>query len=443
MAVIPARLEHDPAFRAASWPARMVYWQLHNRRRIERIDGCDQIDSIVYVVRGLSTSPREDIAAVLPELLRRGLLVEQPDGALVPKHAPQPRAHAPARGALRAASTPAAAAGDEAMHGAFRTMISRVYRDDPRRLDRSPEGRAAWSALKWGSLWPEFVRAYEPRPTSARPAERREAPAVTNPEAPPPPRTVTETPAKRDSERDSAVTAGFERDEREKSSLSLGSTGVPEKTSQSPREAEAAVTTAVTSPVVTGIVTAPEAGAAPVTGPRLSPAAVWSALAPERTNQRLGTTGKHHRRRAFDILVEEGVPLAVVEGIASLARQRKLFGLEKHPVTGEQRDQVSLSWALDREAKVFYSWIDQGKTEAARQVELGLAANDARTGAARAATPTGPRTDASTGPPTNSAPPVGGVVRAEPTPEQVRSVAGGIHASLASLRSKGPPSKSA
>lgn len=98
---------------------------------------------------------------------------------------------------------------------------------------------------------------------------------------------------------------------------------------------------------------------------------------------------------------------------------------------------MSLSWALDREAKVFYSWIDQGKAEAARQVELGLAANDGHVGTARAAT------RSSTGQPTTSTLPAVSVMRVEPPPEQERASAGRVHAAIATLRSKRPVSESA
>lgn len=385
----PTRLRRDPRVTTAPPEAVLVYLQIYKMPELRPAEGCDLVGLITSLCALLGPDPRGLVERAVKDLLARELLVATGDGAHVPRHAPTPprpivHAHgrglatAPRRATERPPLPEGVSAGDE----------QRFWRNFAAWKCRLSDAEKALPEA-------ELVEKYLASPRHSRPRGRLGAAVVTAPSPRDVTAPVTHSPVGVTAAATTAVTSVSEGVGEEKELVSLSSSRVPEETtSQSPRAHDPDVTAVVTDAAVTTPVTTD--GAPPAAGQRLSPAAVWNALSLERTNRRLGTTGKHHRRRAFELLIEENVAQADVEGIASLARQRKLFGLERNAATGEQRDQVSLAWALSGDAKVFLTWIDQGRGEAARQVELGIAANDARTGASRAALPTAPRAGPST-----------------------------------------------
>lgn len=360
---ITAALERDPAFRLASWRVKAIYPQLRRRQRIECLPGCDLVDSLVVTLKGLSTTPRDDVSAALDEMRARGLLVELEGGALAPKHAPRPR---PERAPRRErAPLPAAAPGSEdaRLRRAFSVHLSREHRDHPARSNP-----AAWAGVV-AELWEAYAARYH--------ARRRPAAVTTAVTAPPEaPVTGLVTVAVTDV---AVTTAPGEGGEGEKESLS-SSGDFGGKTSQEPPAREGRVVTVrdVTAPVTVTRPAPPPPAAPPAAAPGVDAEALRRALA--ATDGRVGSAGRADFERVLAVLLEESVTAAELAALGRLARARRLYLQDKH-------DRVSLAFVLRDGAKILYRWLDDTRAELARQPQLGLAANDAHPAPAQARPP--------------------------------------------------------
>lgn len=408
MAKVPAKLAHDPRVALASPEAQLVYLQLCHHRRIEVPKGASLLDLVVSTCAMLGADPRARAERALAELCDRKLLVEQPDGSFVPTHAPQPRARGArsSHGAgdatfdavIAGVELPGARQVDSHIRKAFSKTMSEEHRHDPRRLDETPAGKEAWKTFVL-DLWALHLRTYKPRrrssdaPEAATPLD--DVTPVTWPSAPPSTPAATSVATGGDKGSESAATADSERVGREKEleSLSLSSGDPQKQTFLTPGAREAPGSTAVTVPVtesaITTTVTSPP--------PTLTPGFVWDVLNdPKKTGGRLSTSGKADRKRVYAIFVDEGVTREEVLALAELARKRKLTGFTPNVETGQQREVVTIQWALEKDAKFLHMWIGESRREVARQRELGLPANDSRTGAVAPAVPksTGPPVDA-------------------------------------------------
>lgn len=419
--MLPRRALHDPALALAPPEEQWLFQRLHDTYRggeIRAIQGADLIGTLAVSVPCLGDRPRERIERALPGLQVRGLLVrkpvEVPEGApaieaYTLKHAPQPRARSarPSNGAgdgtsdavvIAGVELPGARLVDAHVRKAFSKTMSEEHRHDPRRLDETPAGKEAWKAFVL-DLWALHQRKYKPRRRSSDAPEAATPPddvtPVTWPSAPPSTPAATSVATGGDTPGESAATADSERVGREKEleSLSLSSGDPQKQTFLTPGAREAPGSTAVTVPVtesaITTTVTSPP--------PTLTPGFVWDVLNdPKKTGGRLSTSGKADRKRVYAIFVDEGVTREEVLALAELARKRKLTGFTPNVETGQQREVVTIQWALEKDAKFLHMWIGESRREVARQRELGLPANDSRTGAVAPAVPksTGPPVDA-------------------------------------------------
>lgn len=374
---ITAALERDVAFRAASWRTKVIYAQLRRHARIEAPPGGSIAEALVFTLKGLSATPLVDVEEALVEMCARALLVAAPDGsgALVPKHAPKPRA-APRRRAPGAPLSSAVPEGvDPHRYGAFRAWASR--------LD------ATEKTLPFEDLWARHSEVYRPRRRATDPGE-------TPPSAPPvvttaPPPAVTTPPvvtAPVTTGAPSAVTSTPSEGgpEGEKESLSLLPGKQTEETSQHPRARDPRPGVLVTSTVTT-VVTS-DAPAAPAA---LTLEDLKRAL--NATGGRVGSSGAEDRLAVLKVFVDEEFTREELGVFVRLAKTRALYLQEKH-------SRVSLHFVLRDGAAILHRWIDDVRAEVARQLALGLAANDPRTGSATAAPRAPPRpaatTDAST-----------------------------------------------
>lgn len=85
---IPRKLTNDPRYAQASVGVRFVYWQIYKLPRIQAAEGGDLVDMLMVIARH---PRRREVEDVLRELLERGLLIAQPDGSVIPAHAPKPK----------------------------------------------------------------------------------------------------------------------------------------------------------------------------------------------------------------------------------------------------------------------------------------------------------------------------------------------------------------
>lgn len=167
--MIPLRVNTDPAYRAASWLAKHVDDQLRRHRRIERVEGVAHAEALVFVARGLSATPLADLEAALRELLRLKLLVEEPDGPLLPKRAPPPPRPKGPSGRVRHIDHPSVPDGVDAHRwAAFDAWKARLPEED--------------RAQPFEALWKRHGESYRPR---RRPSDRAENTAPQTPAAAP------------------------------------------------------------------------------------------------------------------------------------------------------------------------------------------------------------------------------------------------------------------
>lgn len=393
---ITSAMERDPAFRCASWLVKVIYPQLRGQRRIEAMPGADLVDTLCFRLKGLSATPREDVARALDEMRQRGLLIELEGGALEPKHAPRPKVELPPAARSSGATGVGAGAGgavpedaDARIRRGFSAHLSRNHRDHPARKDDK-----LWPVVQQ-QLWEAYVARFE-----ARPERRRAADAVTAAVAPAatadpsaPAAGVTGPGVVIDRTVTVSVPAVSEEVGGEKNSLSPSEEGEGKETFQPPREAGPAVTGSVTAGDVTAGVTDP----APTGGaPTLTASQLRHAL--RATDNRVGSSGRADRARMLAILQEEDFTLDELRAFAKLARARQLYLQDTHP-------RVSLGFLLQHEAKILHRWIDDVRAELAKQPALGFAANDPRTGATQAAPrATAPPAAAPTGAPPGPGP---------------------------------------
>lgn len=409
MAKVPAKLAHDPRVTLASPEAQLVYLQLCGQRRIEVPTGASLLDLVVSTCAMLGADPRARAERALHELRDRKLLVEQDDGTFVPAHAPRARVARFSPGAGDAGSDAVVIAGvelpgarqvDSHIRKAFSKTMSEDHRHDPRRLDETPAGKEAWKTFVL-DLWVQHQRTYKPRRRSTDAAEGSPTPPAVTPVTEDVSLVSTPPAPSGYQEGENAATADPERGRGEKDrSLSLFSGGSGEETFQTPRtrdpESLAVVTGAVTVTTITSPVTSPEVAlASPPTPPQgpplLTPRALKAAL--KATEGKVGYAGAANRAEVLKILHEEGFTRAELLAFARLAKRGLLFTQDTHP-------RVGLDYLLQeikgRPAAILHRWIDDVRAELLKQPELGLAANDARTGAAASVAPATPR---STGPP--------------------------------------------
>lgn len=97
--MFPQRLLRDPRFGLLSAESQVVYGQIWKRAELRAPEGADLVGVVVSSCEALGPDPRARVERNLGELRKAGLLLEQPDGAVVPAHAPAARG-IPAAGAV-------------------------------------------------------------------------------------------------------------------------------------------------------------------------------------------------------------------------------------------------------------------------------------------------------------------------------------------------------
>lgn len=400
----PVRVDRDPVYRNASLLVRHVYPQIASLRRIEIVEGTDLPNTLVFMLTGLSANPLSEVGEAVAEMLARKLLILQPDGSYAPKHAPQPKI------ATRVAA------------GVVNDNDATIH--EHRENESYRVARTQWISRQLTKRFPleadpatrERLKAELGREYDARPFQRKASPLK--------PRSVTSPPRVDVTARSSAdvsdvspdvtdVTSRSSDSEREnelKNSLSQNSGKPREDVAED--HARGTPPRNVTDANVTDRNTVTSESPEPT--PRSSapdPTPDGSALVATLRKHAGDRIGPGFDDRIGAALVKLGATVDLVAVMGDLAGTGKLPGQKDH----NPFPAAFLAKSRDGDSAWLADWFGLSREELKR----------------RRATPT------STLPPAR-APPVGGVMRVEPPPEQVRAAASGVQAAVASLRSKLP-----